>query len=194
VSPGDLKAPVVKYEAPRQIAPGEAVELSAPKAFQGYVETGAVQYADQSTSSAQLTSDTMGVARQFADVAIDFDPAGGEYSGGGGLGGTAGVPGTVPCMESSYVDEYLRTVKSRTESRWNVPPGVPLGAKVVLRFELDASGSATRVSADGAEHPDFGASAVQALREASPFPAMSDAVRCLDGKRLNATFIYEDRS
>jgi hypothetical protein len=194
VSPSDLKAPVVKYNAPKQIAQGEAVELSAAQAFQGYVETGAAEYDDLSTSSAQLSSDTLGVSQQHANLAIEFDPQGGEYAGGGGSGGVGGTPGTVPCLESAFVSQYFELVRSRMAARWTVPAGVPVGSTVVLHFELDASGSATRVSADPTEHPEYGASAVHALREASPFPAMNDAVRCLDGKRLKSTFTYEDAS
>ncbi len=68
------------------------------------------------------------------------------------------------------------------------PAGTPIGTKVVLRFELDASGTATKVEYDDTANPELGASAVAAMRAASPFPAMDDSVRCLAGKRLKATF------
>jgi len=191
VSPSDLTAPTAQVQAPRQVAPGEVVDISAPQAFQQIEEAGAVEYSEHATSSADLASSTVGVSSQFAEVAIEFDGTGNDYVGGGGPGGgEGGTPGTVPCMESAYVDRYLEVVRRRTYARWIVPVGTPIGAKAVLRFELDAAGSATRVRSEPTENPDFGASAVQALRSASPFPPMDDAVRCLDGKRMRSIFTH----
>ena len=57
-----------------------------------------------------------------------------------------------------------------------------------LRFRLDVAGSATSVSLVEADDNALGASAVDALHAASPFPAMPEAVRCLSDFSLIGTF------
>ena len=79
-------------------------------------------------------------------------------------------------------------VKQRTYERWVLPPGVDAGRKVTLRFHIDVAGSASKVSIVAAEDNALGASAVDALRAAAPFPPMSDEVRCLAGQRIKGTF------
>jgi hypothetical protein len=64
--------------------------------------------------------------------------------------------------------------------------------RVSLSFRLDPSGSASEVNFVSADNPAVGASAVEAMRAASPFDQMSDRVRCLAGDRLTATFTLEN--
>ena len=91
-------------------------------------------------------------------------------------------------MAKSEVQQYLSEVQQRTISRWVIPPGVPSGEKVTLRFSLDVGGSASSVSVVKATHNALGASAVDALRAAAPFPPMPAAVRCLGRLMLKADF------
>ena len=105
------------------------------------------------------------------------------------LGGNGKAIGTVACNNSAPVHRYYALIKDKTLSRWEVPPDTPSGEEVKLRFELDASGSATKVEFIRATSPALGDSAVRALRESSPFPAMNDAVRgCLADTPLRAKF------
>ena len=92
------------------------------------------------------------------------------------------------CLEQPAVRSYLDEVQRRTIERWVLPPGVDGGRKVTLRFHLDVAGSASRVSIVSAEDNALGASAVDALRSAAPFPPMSEEVRCLAGQRIKGTF------
>lgn len=184
----DLKAPKVDIQVPKAIVQGEAIEMSAPQVFESFVEASSAEYSDQALDGETLAAGTAGVDSRFAETGIEFD--GYTDYGDGQVGGVAGgEPGTVACMDSAFVGRYLDRVEDRTYRRWVIPPGTAPGIRVVLRFELDASGSVTRVSADGSTNETLATSAVQALRSASPFPAMDDAVRCLDGKRLKSTFI-----
>ena len=57
------------------------------------------------------------------------------------------------------------------------PPGLSPDQGVTLNFRIDAAGSATRVAVVRASDNALGASAVDALRTAAPFPPMN-AVRC----------------
>jgi len=59
---------------------------------------------------------------------------------------------------------------------------------VTLRFNLDAAGSASRVSLVDATDNALGASAVDALRSAAPFPPMPSDARCLSQVPIVATF------
>lgn len=62
------------------------------------------------------------------------------------------------------------------------------GVKATLSWQLDVSGSATSVKLVNAPTAEAGNSVVDALRAASPFPPMSDRVRCLANRRLTGTF------
>jgi TonB family protein len=101
--------------------------------------------------------------------------------------GTATRP-TPSCLEVPAVRSYLEEVRRRTYERWVLPPGVDAGRVVTLRFHLDVAGSASKVSIVSAEDNALGASAVDALRAAAPFPPMTDEVRCLAGQRIKGTF------
>ena len=69
-----------------------------------------------------------------------------------------------------------------------LPPGVDAGRRVTLRFRLDVAGSASNVAVERADDNSLGASAVDALRSASPFPPMPDDVRCLSQVPIVGTF------
>ena len=79
-------------------------------------------------------------------------------------------------------------VKDRTIGRWVLPPGLSSDQTVTLRFNLDAAGSASRVSLVDATDNALGASAVDALRAAAPFPPMPSDARCLSQVPIVATF------
>jgi TonB family protein len=92
------------------------------------------------------------------------------------------------CMERAEVRTYLNGIKDRTLDRWVLPPGVASDKRVTLRFRLDSAGSASNVSVVRAEDNALGASAVDALRSASPFPPMPESVRCLTQVPIVGTF------
>ena len=79
-------------------------------------------------------------------------------------------------------------VQDRTIHRWILPPGVSTGERVRLRFHLDAAGSASKVSLVETSDNALGASAVDALRAAAPFPSMPENVRCLSQIPIVGTF------
>lgn len=110
--------------------------------------------------------------------------------GGDGSGDAAGseVVSKQGCYARPEVKSYMSTVQSRVLDRWMLPPGVDANKRVTLRFRIDPAGSATKVSVVRAEDNALGASAVDALRSASPFPPMSDAVRCLARIPITGTF------
>jgi TonB family protein len=122
-------------------------------------------------------------------VSVDTTIGEGAYAGNtpGGTGTSPQSPKT--CFESPAVQSYIMSVvKPRVYERWVLPPGVDAGRKVTLRFHLDVAGSASKVSIVKAEDNALGASAVDALRAAAPFPPIPEDARCLAGMPIVGTF------
>jgi TonB family protein len=125
-------------------------------------------------------------------VSVDTQ-VGDSYVGGPGGTGTGTATRTESqrqraCFERPEVLRYLDDVKVRTIERWVLPPGVGADLQVKLRFRLDAAGSPTSVNILAAGDNALGASAVDALRSASPFPPMPESARCLSRVPITATF------
>jgi TonB-like protein len=107
--------------------------------------------------------------------------------GGNGTGGEGGVP-LDDCLKRPEVTSYLEQVRERMYTRWNLPSDAPTGQKVLLRFKLDSSGSVMTSELEMSSNATIGATALDALRSAAPFAAMSDRVRCLARQGLKGTF------
>lgn len=123
-------------------------------------------------------------------VSIDTAIGEGNLRGSGGTGSSVlGSSGKAKdCLDQPLVRSYLGNVEQRTLDRWNLPPGVEADQRVTLRFELDVAGSATTVSLVRASNNALGASAIDALRAAAPFPPMPEEARCLARIPITATF------
>ncbi|MDX1382929.1 MAG: TonB C-terminal domain-containing protein, partial [Thermoanaerobaculia bacterium] len=124
-------------------------------------------------------------------VSVNVAVGEGNVRGAGGTGeglGAGGGVSTSDCLGRSEVQSYMSVVKDRMYSRWQLPPGVPADQKVTLKFVLDVAGSASGVELVRASDNALGASAVDALRAASPFPPIPERARCLAQRRLIGTF------
>jgi TonB family protein len=123
-------------------------------------------------------------------VVVSVDTSIGEGLLANDTAGTSGdaVRANPACLQRPAVISYLAEVKSRMFDRWVLPPGVDAGRTVTLRFHIDVAGSASKVAIVSAEDNALGASAVDALRAAAPFPPMPEEVRCLADQRLVGTF------
>lgn len=186
VRPNDLNAPQVNVDGPRQIAPGTQVEIAAPDTFLDPTDINQIDYQAAAPDAVFASEgETDGSAYSLDDMEID---PGVESVEGGVVGGTGTAVGVVPCNQSAFVIRYKEEVRRRIYARWQVPPGTVPGDKVVLAFDLDASGSATAIEFREAANALLGKSAVEAVNAASPFPPMDDNVRCLTEKRIVGTF------
>jgi hypothetical protein len=97
------------------------------------------------------------------------------------------------CDARPEVKAYMAQIKERTVSRWTPPPDAPNGqSQATLRWQLDVGGSASSVELLSARDKKVGATVVDALRSASPFPPMSDRVRCLAERRVIGTFTVQN--
>lgn len=110
---------------------------------------------------------------------------GGSGGTGSGLGG-----GVAPddCLDRAEVQRYMALVRQRMEARWRATDSGGRRVKAVLRFSIDPGGSARGIELVSADDEGLGQAAVGALRAASPFPPMSDPVRCLADNVLRGRF------
>lgn len=117
-----------------------------------------------------------------------------NLKGPGGTGTVLGG-GDTNCDTRPEVRAYMDQIKNRTLARWATSGSTPAGrVRAKLRFQVDVGGSASRVEMISADDSRVGASVVDALRAASPFPPMTDRVRCLADSQLTATFTLETTS
>lgn len=120
-------------------------------------------------------------------VAVNTAVGEGFLAGGSGSGTISGAPGH-RCTDRPEVQAYLRQITERTLERWKLPPGIPPNERVTLRFRVDVSGSPSAVEIVEARDNALGASAVDAMRAASPFPSIPEAARCLARLPITAKF------
>lgn len=175
-----IQAPQAVYTGPQVLDTHQVVAVD--QQFVNYAVDAQQVYDPQAELSAdQIDMSTLGIdiETNVSDSMLD----------GQGTGGNGKSIGTVDCDSSAPVVRYRIGIRDRTVARWKEPLDTPSGSSVKIRFQLDASGSATKVAFLRATTDALGDSAVRALRDASPFPAMNDAVRsCIADKSMIATF------
>lgn len=178
--PTRVDAPVGPSVGPRQVK-AAAVAPSAGTALQ-------IGGKGSSVAEGVISNrDVVGSPDGALVVSVDTAIGNGLLQGSGGGHGDSIVPEST-CMSRPEVATYLSGVKARMLDRWVLPPGVDSDKKVTLRFRIDASGSASSVSVVSADDNALGASAVDALRSASPFPPMPKRARCLTRVPIRGTF------
>lgn len=194
IDPADLAAlDLGELAGPRDVDTSALDTMTAGEAFAALNQLDGRDYADAATlgevSSGATTSGGIGGNGVDTGISAEWSGAGGSGIGaGGGAGGEGTAIGSVRCLESAFVQRYLARVKQRTNQHWVVPDGVPPDAQVKLRFDLDDAGMASNIETLDAADPLLGRSAEAALRNAAPFPPMSDDDRCLAAGRIKLTF------
>jgi TonB family protein len=185
--PTQANSPVGPSVGPRQVEAADAVPTMG---------TGPLKIGGGNGSSVRegvlSHRDVLGSPGGTMVVSVDTTIGNSHLRGSGGEGTSLAPGGTTTsqraCLARPEVAAYMDEVKTRMFDRWKLPPGLESDQKVTLRFRLDAAGSATSVSLVKADNNAMGASAVDALHAASPFPPMSDQVRCLSQHSLIGTF------
>jgi TonB family protein len=140
------------------------------------------------------TRDVRGSTSGALLVSVDTEVGEGFLGGTGGTGtGTGGSrdSGPIRCNDRPEVQAYMAQIRARILDRWRLPPGVPVDEWVTLRFRLDVAGSASGVEVLKASDNALGASGVDAMRAASPFPPIPEGARCLARTGIRATFSSE---
>ena len=105
----------------------------------------------------------------------------GVGSGGGGITGLKGIP-------AADYGNYLNQLKKRVESVWKYPENVSGVQKVAIRFTLDRAGKLTLSEVLESSDARLNASALDAIRRASPFPAIPESLKDLANEPMIIRF------
>jgi TonB family protein len=105
----------------------------------------------------------------------------GVGTGGGSMTGLKGLP-------SADYNQYLLQLKKRVESVWKYPDGVSGVQKVAILFTLDKAGRLVRSEVLDSTDARLNASAVEAMRRASPFPPIPENLKDLANTPLRMQF------
>lgn len=176
--PVELQAPSGIQAGPRQVARGSSVGIADPSAL------GSGSSVREGIAS---NRDVLG-AKTGVRARVNWAVGDSNMRGSGGDGTGPGGISWDQCMGRPEVQAYMQHIKTRVLNRWVLPPSVGADHAVTLRFTLDPAGTANRVVFVSSDDKVLGASAVRAMRSASPFDQMTDRVRCLAGNPIIATF------
>ena len=105
----------------------------------------------------------------------------GTGSGGGSKTGLKGIP-------AADFNQYLEQLKKRVESVWKYPDGVSGKQRVAIVFTLDRAGKLVRADVLESSDSRLNASAVDAMRRASPFPPIPESLKELANEPLRMQF------
>jgi TonB family protein len=105
----------------------------------------------------------------------------GSGTGGGSATGLKGIP-------AADYSNYLNQLKRRVESVWKYPENVTGVHKVAIRFALDRAGKLTLSEVMESSDSRLNASALEAIRRASPFPAIPESLKDLANEPMIIRF------
>jgi TonB family protein len=183
--PVKIDSPIGASVGPRKIE----VASNTPSFGTGKLDIGGQ---GSSVGEGRITGrDVVGSATGTPIVTINTAVGDSLLGGAGGTGtgrGPLAEKSVSACLATPAVQRYLGSIQSRTLERWILPPGAAAGQNVTLRFQIDPAGSALAVSLVKASDNALGASCVDALRAAAPFPPMPDDARCIARLPITATF------
>lgn len=114
---------------------------------------------------------------------------GGGTGAGSGGGSYSGLKGAL----SADYNQYLKLVEKRVFSVWKYPDGVAGVQKVSVRFTLDRAGKLNQVEVLESTDPRINASALEAMKKASPFPPIPESLKELAGESLIIRFTVDIR-
>ncbi|HEY7316805.1 MAG TPA: TonB family protein [Candidatus Binatia bacterium] len=110
----------------------------------------------------------------------------GSGTGGGSTTGLKGIP-------NADYSQYLNQLKKRVESVWKYPEDVTGVQKVTVRFALDRAGKLTQAVVLESSDSRLNASAVDAMKRASPFPPIPESLKDLANEPLIMRFEVSNR-
>jgi TonB family protein len=110
--------------------------------------------------------------------------AGGGTGVGVGGGSTTGLKG----LPSADYSQYLSQLKKRVESVWKYPDGVAGVQKVAILFTLDRAGKLVQSEVLDSTDARLNASAIEAMKRASPFAPIPESLKDLANTPLRMQF------
>jgi TonB family protein len=112
----------------------------------------------------------------------------GLTGGGTGTGAGGGSATGLRGLSSADYNQYLQQLKKRVESVWKYPDGVNGVQKVAILFTLDKAGRLVRSEVLESTDARLNASAVEAMKRASPFPPIPETLKDLANTPLRMQF------
>lgn len=110
----------------------------------------------------------------------------GVGTGGGSTTGLKGIP-------NADYNQYLQQLEKRVHSVWKYPDGVTGVQKVAVRFALDRAGKLVQAEVLDSSDSRLNASAVEAMKRASPFPPIPESLKDLANEPLIIRFTVSIR-
>jgi TonB family protein len=86
------------------------------------------------------------------------------------------------------LSQYLKLIEKRVFSVWKYPDEVTGVQKVSVRFTLDRAGKLTQAEVLDSSDSRINASALEAMKRASPFPPIPENMKELAGEPLVIRF------
>ena len=128
-----------------------------------------------------------------------YGAQGGSKSGTGTTGGGTGVgtgggssTGLKGIANLDY-NQYLQQLEKRVRSVWKYPDDVSGIQKVAIRFALDRAGKLMQADVLDSSDSRLNASAVEAMKRASPFPPIPESLKDLANEPLIIRFTVSIR-
>jgi TonB family protein len=139
---------------------------------------------------AQIPGALKGTGTGLGPYGVPGGSASGTGSTGGGTGsGSGGGSATgLRGLSSADYNQYLSQLKKRVESVWKYPDGVNGVQKVAILFTLDRAGRLVRSEVLDSTDARLNASAVEAMKRASPFPPIPETLKDLANTPLRMQF------
>lgn len=117
----------------------------------------------------------------------------GTKGGGTGTGSGGGSYSGLKGMLSLDYNQYLKLIEKRVFSVWRYPEGITGIQKVSVRFTLDRAGKLSQVEVLDSTEPRINGSALDAMKNASPFPPIPESLKELAGESLIIRFTVDIR-
>jgi TonB family protein len=119
--------------------------------------------------------------------------SGSGLAGGGSGTGTGGGSSTGLKGSSADYGQYLQQIEKRVRSVWKYPDEVTGAHKITVRFTLDRAGKLTQAEVLESSDSRLNASAVEAMKRASPFPPIPESLRDLANEPMIMRFAVSIR-
>lgn len=99
--------------------------------------------------------------------------------------------GRLGALSSPDFGPYLEMIKRRVQSLWKYPEAISGTHQVNVLFVIDRGGKVARVEILDSSDPRINSSALQAMRQASPFPPIPESLKDLAGWPLRMRFTID---
>jgi TonB family protein len=158
---------------PGGAATDTAVNQSSPAAMKAGVEGPGIKALNE---GAQIPGALKGTGTGTGPYGVPGSTRSGTGSAGGGTGTGTGGGSVTGLRGASNADfnRYLEQLEKRVKSVWKYPEDVAGVQEVAVRFSLDRAGKLIQAQVLDSSDTRLNASAVDAMKRASPFPAIPE--------------------